>query len=162
SVAHHLRQSGCRRSRGRAEAGRLRRRRCQHVVRGLGTRGFTGRPAAAGAVRERAGRWRRGLRRGASCAGAAARDRARARVGWPLDGESNAQPTAAAAWGLGNTIRTELGGTACRFIDLDAETPIESIREMLANAALTSSAEDRLALRRGRWYAARLTRIPPR
>lgn len=84
------------------------------------------------------------------------------RGAWPLDGEGNAQPAAAAAWGLGNTIRTELGGTACRFIDLDAETPIESIREMLANAALTSSAEDRLALRRGRWYAARLTRIPPR
>src|SRR5690606_41123407 len=48
------------------------------------------------------------------------------RGAWPLDGESNAQPAAAAAWGLGNTIRTELGGTACRFIDLDAETPIES------------------------------------
>ncbi len=76
------------------------------------------------------------------------------RGAWAVTDDESVDPSASAVWGMGHTVAAEIGD--CRRIDLDMGAEPGRV----AQAILGDGNEDRLALRRDQWHAARLVRVP--
>jgi acyl transferase domain-containing protein/NAD(P)-dependent dehydrogenase (short-subunit alcohol dehydrogenase family)/acyl carrier protein len=72
-------------------------------------------------------------------------------------GDPPTDPGAAALWGLGRTIRSELLSVACRLVDVDGADGAVCARALTAEL-LAPDGEDEVALRGGQRYVARLIR----
>ncbi len=77
-----------------------------------------------------------------------------------VSGEAT-EPVQAALWGLGRTLAHERPDCWGGLVDLDPSSSVEEAARLLAEHLLCADAEDQVALRNSKRYAARLERLSP-
>lgn len=77
-----------------------------------------------------------------------------------VNGEAT-EPVQAALWGLGRTLAHERPDCWGGLVDLDPNSSVEEAVRLLAEHLLRADAEDQVALRDSKRYAARLERLSP-